>query len=211
MTNPAEQQNHVITEPSAPMVAVKQPMERLSAGMRFALDFSPLAVFFIGYRLHGLMLATALLIALTLISLAVTYWKERKIAPMPLVTGVIVAVFGSMTLILQDEQFIKMKPTIVNALFSSLLLGGVMLKKPLLKWVLGYAISLEEKGWMKLSFRWGLYFAFLALLNEYIWRNYPTDFWVDFKVFGMLALTVIFTLLQLPLMKRYLIEDEPSP
>src|SRR5690606_26779187 len=112
--------------------------------------------------------------------------------------------------ILNDETFVKMKPTIVNLIFSSVLLGGLACKKPLLKYVLHYALQLEERGWWLLSLRWGLFFAFLAGLNEYIWRNYPTDFWVSFKVFGMLTCTVIFTACQFPLIQRYLIADDGS-
>lgn len=193
---------------------IKKPLDSSSSmlpsippSLRFALDFGPLAAFFIGYRTYGLMIATTLLMVLTIGSLAYTYAKEKKLAPLPMLTGLMVALLGGLTLVLQDEQFIKMKPTFVNTLFSATLLGGLIFKKPLLKWALGYVIMLEERGWFLLSLRWGIFFGFLAALNEYIWRNYPTEFWVNFKVFGMLVLTLIFTLLQLPLMKRYLIEE----
>jgi intracellular septation protein len=184
--------------------------EKISSGLRLVLDMGPLAVFFISYRLHGLMLATGALILCTTLSLAFIYFKERELAPMPLVTGVMVTFFGALTLLLHDEQFIKIKPTIVNLLFASILLGGLAFKKPMLKWALGYALQMEERGWWLLSLRWGLFFVFLAGLNEYIWRYFPTDFWVNFKVFGMLTCTIIFTLFQLPLMKRYLIEPANS-
>lgn len=186
---------------------VNKKSKPIPSALRFVLDLGPLAVFFIGFRLHGLMLATAMLIGCTTLSLSYIYYRERKIAPLPLVTGLMVATLGGLTLALQNEQFIKMKPTFVNLLFCSVLLGGLAFKKPMLKWALGYAISLEDRGWFLLSLRWGLFFGFLALLNEYIWRNYPTDFWVNFKVFGVLSCTLVFTILQIPLMKRYLIED----
>jgi intracellular septation protein len=96
-----------------------------------------------------------------------------------------------------------MKPTIVNVIFASILLGGLYFKKPLLKFALGSALELSDKGWSLLSLRWGLFFLFLAALNEFIWRNSTEDFWVNFKVFGMLTLTMVFSLLQLPLIKKY--------
>ena len=170
--------------------------------LRFALDMAPLATFFVVYRLAGLMAATAALIAVTALALMIGYWKERKIAPMPLVTGAAVAVFGGLTLWLNDELFIKMKPTLVNLLFAAILLGGLACGKPLLKTLLESALSLTERGWRTLSLRWGLYFVFLAGVNEYVWRHFSTEFWVDFKVFGMFSLTLLFTLSQLPLMKR---------
>ena len=171
--------------------------------LRFALDMGPLLVFFVAYRFAGLMAATATLIACTLFSLAVIYAFEKRLAVMPLVSGIAVTIFGGMTLWLNDEMFIKMKPTLVNLLFASILLIGVMRKKPLLKYVLESALHMSEQGWLILSRRWGPFFIFLAALNEIIWRNFPLDFWVNFKVFGMFTCTVLFTLGQIPLMKKY--------
>lgn len=175
--------------------------------MRFFLDIAPLAAFFIGYQWAGLMTATAVLIAATLVSLAVTWLMERKIALSPLVSGGLVAVFGGLTLVLNDPLFIKVKPTLVNLLFATVLLGGLAFKKPLLKYLLEVAFQLTEHGWRLLSLRWALFFIALACLNEVIWRHYPEEFWVNFKVFGMLPLTIGFTLLQLPLIKRYMVEE----
>lgn len=171
--------------------------------LKFLLDIGPLAVFFLAYKLSGVFAATAAIMCTTIVSLIITYWFEKKIAVMPLVSGVIIAIFGTLTLLLQDEQFIKMKPTMVNLIFASILLGGLYFKKSLLKYVLESALELSDEGWRILSLRWGLFFVFLAILNEFIWRNYPTDFWVDFKVFGMLTLTMLFTFLQIPLIKRH--------
>jgi intracellular septation protein len=179
----------------------------MNAKLRFALDMGPLLVFFLCYRFAGLMTATAALIVFTLVSLAITYVLEKRISPMPLVSGVAVAVFGGMTLWLHDELFIKMKPTLVNLLFAAILLGGVFCKKPMLKYVLESAVQMKEEGWLVLSRRWGLFFIFLAGLNEIIWRNFPTDFWVNFKVFGMFTLTMAFMLSQIPLMKKYGVEE----
>lgn len=175
--------------------------------LRLFLDFGPLAGFFLAYRLGGVLAATATLMALTIVTLAVTYMLEKRIALMPLVSGVMVAVMGGLTLYLQDEFFIKIKPTLMNLLFATALLGGVMSDKPLVKYVLGHAMQLEEEGWRKLSVRWGVFFIFLAGLNELIWRNFSTDFWVNFKVFGMFTLTLAFTALQLPLVKRYWVAE----
>lgn len=185
------------------------------SGSRMLLDFLPLAVFFGAYKFAGILVATGALVAATLVSLVITYVRERAIAPTPLVSGIAVTIFGALTLWLHDETFIKIKPTIVNLLFAAILFGGVYFKKPLLKALLGAALPMQEEGWRKLSIRWGLYFIFLAALNEYIWRSYPTEFWVNFKVFGMFTCTLAFTALQIPLMQRYMILDEgeesPTP
>ena len=180
----------------------------MNGKVKLALDLGPLLVFFVAYRFAGLLAATAALIVFTMVSLAVTYALERKIAVMPLISGVAVAVFGGATLWLQDELFIKMKPTLVNILFSSVLLGGLAYGKPMMKYLLGEAMSLTERGWWLLSRNWGLYFLFLAALNEVIWRHFSTDFWVNFKVFGMFTCTLIFTACQFPLIKREWVEEE---
>ncbi|MDX1974662.1 MAG: septation protein A [Rickettsiales bacterium] len=176
--------------------------------LRLVLDLGPLAVFFLMYRFAGLLPATAAIIVATLAALAVSYLVEKRIAIMPLVSGVAITIFGGLTLILHDELFVKMKPTIVNCIFAAILLGGVWFKKPMLKYLLADAIILQEEGWMKLSYRWGIFFLFLAALNEAIWRHFSTDFWVNFKVFGMFTLTMFFTVSQIPLMKRYWIEEK---
>lgn len=176
----------------------------MSKNLKFWIDLAPLAAFFIGYRFGDLMLATALIIATTLACLTISYIIERKIALSPLISGILVAVFGGLTLALNDEYFIKIKPTIINLLFAVVLIGGVVIfKRGLLKFLLEAAFSLTDEGWRVLSLRWGMFFVFLAILNEIIWRNFSTDFWVSFKVFGMLTCTIAFTLSQIPLMKRY--------
>ncbi len=174
---------------------------------RLLLDLGPLAAFFVAYKAGGILVATVSIIIFTLFSLIVTYVKERRITPMPLISGVLITFLGGLTLYLNDETFVKIKPTMVNLVFASILLGGLARGKPMLKYLLDHAIQMDEDGWKKLSLRWGIFFIGLAVLNECIWRNFPTDFWVDFKVFGMFSLTMLFTLCQLPLMKRHWLEE----
>ncbi len=182
----------------------------MSSKTRLILDLSPLLAFFLGYRFSGLLMATAAIIACTLVSLAVTYCLERRIAVMPLASGIAVTVLGGLTLLLQDETFIKIKPTLVYLLFSGVLLGGLAFGKSMLQYLFSGAFMLDKEGWRKLSLRWGLFFMFLAVLNEIIWRNFPTSFWVSFKVFGMFTLTMLFTLSQVPLIKRHWVEEKKT-
>lgn len=180
----------------------------VNSNVRLGVDFAPLLGFFVVNKLLGLEAATEVLIVLTLIALAVVYATERKIALMPLISGVAVGILGSLTIFLHDDYYIKIKPTVVNGMFALVLLGGVYFRKATFKYVLGHAITLEDEGWRLLSLRWGVFFLFLAALNEVVWRNFPTDFWVNFKVFGMFSLTMLFTVLQMPLIKRYWVEHE---
>ncbi len=176
----------------------------LPPAAKLILDFAPLGAFFVAYKLAGVMAATAILIAATALTLGYLYLREGKLAPAPLITGVLVALFGGLTLVLKDEQFIKLKPTFINLIFSlGLLVGAYGFKRGLLKPVLGMALELKEEGWLLLSKRWGFFFLFLAGLNEFIWRNFPTEFWVNFKVFGMFTLTIAFAMSQFRLISRY--------
>ena len=190
----------------------------MHGGLKFALELGPLLVFFfansrgewlverfpvLGEFGGPLFVATALFMAATAISLAVSWILVRKLPIMPLVSGIVVLVFGALTLWLQDETFIKMKPTIVNSLFGAVLLGGLLFGKPLLGYVFGAAFSLDAEGWRKLTLRWGLFFFFLAILNEVVWRAFSTDFWVAFKVWGTMPITIAFTLAQMPLIMRH--------
>ena len=176
----------------------------LPSSVKLTLDFAPLAVFFMGYRWGNLMIATAGLLVATIVCLAIIYAVERKLALAPLITGVTVMVFGLLTLWLNDERFIKIKPTLINSLFAAILLGGVYIyKRGLLNHILGLAVQMTDLGWITLSRRWGFFFLFLAGLNEVIWRNFSTEFWVDFKVFGMFTLTILFAMSQYKLIERY--------
>ena len=168
-----------------------------------AVDYGPLAVFFVSYLTLGLMAATAALIAASLIALAVAWALEGRVPVVPLVTAAIVAVFGGLTLWLQDETFIKMKPTIVQALFALVLLGGLACGRPLLKPLLGAVMPpMNERAWRQFTLRYALLFIALAALNELVWRTQSTDFWVTFKVFGLPALTILFFLSQVPFVGR---------
>jgi len=175
-------------------------------GIKFLVDFGPLAVFFVAYKVGGLMPATLALIIATLVALAIGYWATRKLALMPLVTAVIVTIFGGLTLWLNNDIFIKMKPTIVQGFFAVILFGGLLLKRPTLQFVMGEALKLTNDGWRQLTLRFALFFTGMAILNEIVWRNVPEDLWIDFKVFGILGLTVLFSLTQMPLMKRHMID-----
>jgi len=151
----------------------------------------------------GIFVATAVFMVAVLLALAVSYVLTRRLPAMPLITAVIVLVFGSLTLVLHDEHFIKLKPTIIYVLFGAVLLSGLAAGKPLLGMVFDSVFHLTEEGWRKLTVRWALFFFALAILNEILWRSQSTDVWVNFKVFGVVPLTFVFAALQYPLLTRY--------
>ena len=174
---------------------------------KLLIDIGPLAVFFIFYTRSGLQEAILPLMIATVISVIISYILENKIPIMPTLGATIVLIFGGLTIYFNDETFIKMKPTIINAVFAVILYGGVLFNKSLLKYLLGAAIKLEDKGWKILTQRWIAFFIALAVLNEIVWRTQSTDFWVNFKVFAILPITFIFTMTQFPLIKKYQIEE----
>ena len=177
--------------------------------MKQLFEFFPLIVFFAVYYKSDkdLYLSIAAVIVATLISLVALYIKERKVSTMMLVSTVILIVFGGLSIFLKNEIFFKMKPTIINLLFALILYGGMLIRKLLLKILLGAALKLEEEGWRILTYRWIGFFIALAILNEIVWRTQSTDIWVNFKVFAILPITFIFTMTQFPLIKKYQIED----
>lgn len=181
---------------------------KLNSSTKFFLDLIPAVAFFAAYKLYNLYVATGVLLAFTLITLVIIYVAERRLALAPLITAIIVAIFGGLTLYLHDENFIKMKPTLVYLLFAAILLGGCFLRKGLLKHVLGLALNLTPEGWYYLSRRWGIFFLFMAGLNEIIRRNFTTSQWVTFKVFGALGLTLLFALLQTSFIQKYMEKDQ---
>ena len=174
---------------------------------KLLIDIGPLAVFFIFYTRGDLKSAIIPFMIATIIAVLFSYIMEKKIPIMPTVGAFIILIFGGLTIYFDNEVFFKMKPTIINLLFALILYGGVIVKKPLLKFLLGAAIKLEDEGWKILTQRWISFFIALAILNEIVWRTQSTDIWVNFKVFGILPITFIFTMTQFPLIKRYQIED----
>ena len=171
------------------------------------IDIGPLAVFFIFYLRSDLQSAILPFMIATVISVLFSYIIEKKIPVMPTVGAIIILIFGGLTIYFDNDIFFKMKPTIINLLFAGILYGGVILNKPLLRYLLGAALKLQDEGWKILTKRWIGFFIALAILNEIVWRTQSTDIWVNFKVFGMLPLTFIFTLAQFTIIKKYQIED----
>ena len=155
-------------------------------------------------------LATGVFMIAMIISLVLSWVILKRIAVMPIVTGVVVLVFGGLTLYLQDDMFIKMKPTIANVMFGGVLLGGLMFGQSLLRYVFGDVYKLHPRGWSILTMRWGVFFFLLALLNEVVWRNFTTDQWVAFKVWGIMPITIVFSLMQMKILSTYAQDKAPS-
>ena len=180
----------------------------MNSFIKLFIDIGPLAVFFIYYKVSGDLIDAILpLMLATIISVVISYILEKRIPIMPTLGAGIVVIFGGLTIIFDNKIFIFMKPTIINIMFAAILYGGIILKKPLLKYLLGSALKLEEEGWSILTQRWAAFFIALAVLNEIVWRTMSEEFWVSFKVFGILPITFIFTMTQFPLIKKYQIED----
>ena len=180
----------------------------MNSFIKLFIDIGPLAVFFIYYKISGDLIDAILpLMLATIISVVISYILEKRIPIMPTLGAGIVVIFGGLTIIFDNKIFIFMKPTIINIIFAAILYGGIILKKPLLKYLLGSALKLEEEGWTILTQRWTAFFIALAVLNEIVWRTMSEEFWVSFKVFGILPITFIFTMTQFPLIKKYQVED----
>jgi len=171
--------------------------------IKLVLELGPLVLFFIINARAGIFTATAWFMGAMVVSLLLSWLILKRVAIMPLVTGVVVLVFGGLTLYLQDDTFIKMKPTIVNVLFGGVLLGGLVFGQSLLKYVFGDVYKLQPKGWWILTLRWGLFFFVLAALNGFVWRNFTTDQWVSFKVWGIMPITIVFSMLQMKVLSQY--------
>jgi intracellular septation protein len=195
----------------------------LNPGLKFLLELGPGLVFFF-VTLRGewlaqkfpvlaelgepILIATAFFMAATAISLSVSWLLTRSLPIMPLVSAVVVFVFGALAIWLQDKTFAFMKPTIINSLFGAVLLGGLLFGKSLLAYVFDTAFKLDAEGWRKLTFRWGLFFFFLAAVNEVVWRNFSENTWLYFKVWGIMPITLVFTLSQMPLIMRHSVEEK---
>jgi intracellular septation protein len=212
-----------MTFESAPNDPHTPAEKKLNPWLKLALELGPLLIFFLANArgeqmaaswplinaLGGpIFFATAAFIVATLLALAVSYALTRRLPLMPFVTAIVVVVFGGLTLWLHDETFIKIKPTIIYVLFGGTLLGGLLFGKSFLGYIFDAVFRLTDEGWRKLTVRWGVFFLFLAVLNEIVWRSVSTDTWVSFKVFGFVPITFIFALTQMPLINRYALPEE---
>ena len=178
--------------------------------LKLLIEAGPLVVFFVANAQYGLMTATAVFMVATALALGWSWVTVRRVPVMPLVSGFFVLVFGGLTLALADELFIKMKPTIVNGLFATILIGGLLAGRSLLRPLMGEVLRLDDEGWRVLTWRWAGLFIVLGIANEVVWRLYSTDTWVSFKLFGVMPATFIFAMAQIRLIQRHQIVDDPS-
>lgn len=210
-------------EAPRPEDPANRSLETLGQGAKLLIDFGPVAVFMITFNVansvdknNALFIATGAFMAATALALGYAWLKERRIPPMILVSGVIVLGFGGLTLILHDSLFIKIKPTVVNGLYAAVILGGLLVGRNVWKMLFSSAFTLPDRIWRILAVRWALWFIFLAILNEIVWRAPPdafwlrwtnTDaetFWANFKFLGVLPLTILFALANVPITAKYL-------
>jgi len=172
-------------------------------GLKLLIELGPLLAFFLTYMRGGIYWATGVLMVATIAALVASWHVFRRVLPVPVATAVLVVLFGGLTFLLDDPSFIKVKPTIINLLFAGVLMAGLVMHRPLLKLLLGEAFNLTDEGWRKLTIRWILFFLALAALNELVWRNFSEAAWVNFKVFGILPLTLVFATAQIGLIRRH--------
>ncbi len=180
----------------------------LSPGLKMLTEMGPLLLFFGVNAKWGIFAATGAYMISAVLAMGYTWWKIRRLPLMPIIALVFVLLFGGLTIWLHNETFIKVKVTLVNALFGAILLGGLAFNRLFLRMLMGTAFLMTEEGWRKLTLRWGLFFFALAALNEVVWRNVSTDAWVNFKVFGLLPLTFLFAFAQAPLMMKHQLPGE---
>ena len=178
--------------------------------LRLLIEAGPLGAFFLANAKAGIMVGTAVFMAATVVALMASWHLERRVPVMPVVGAGFVLVFGGLTLWLNDDLFIKLKPTLVNLLFATVLFVGHFMRRNLLKHVLGSVLNLTDEGWRILALRWACFFVVLAVLNEAVWRTMSTDDWVNFKVFGIMPLTLLFSMLQTPFIMRHQVADDKA-
>lgn len=186
------------------------PVKSMPALVKFAIDIGPLLAFMIANQFADIFIATGVLMAAVGLAFLVSWVMTRKIAILPLVTLGFVLVFGGLTLMLRDDTFIKMNVTISNGLFGIALLGGLAFGKSLLKLVFSDMIGVDGEGWRKMTLHMGVFLLSIAVLNEGVWRSVSTDTWVQFKVFAIPVLSIVFLFTQMPLIQRHMIDEEPG-
>jgi len=192
------------------MTDAATPKPPMNQWLKLALEMGPLLIFFFANSRFGIFPATLAFMAATIAALTVSYTLARTIPMMPLVGGAFVLVFGGLTIYLQDDLFIKIKPTIVNLIFAAILTIGLLMKRLFIKIVLEAAIQLTDRGWLILTRAWIGFFVFLAVLNEVAWRTLSTDTWVSFKVFGIMPLTLIFSFALIPVIMKHQLPASPE-
>ena len=175
---------------------------------RLALDLGPLILFFAAFQYAGIFAATGIFIIAVLTSLALGWHLEKKLSPIPVVTAILVVIFGGLTLYLHNDVFIKVKLTVLYVIFGTTLLVGLRFNRIFIKYVFAEAFDLTEKGWRGLTWRWGIFFLSLAALNEAVWRNTSTATWVSFKVWGIMSLIFLFALAQTPFLLKHHADPE---
>ncbi len=185
--------------------------KELPQGLKLALDFAPLVAFFVAYKLGGVYWATSIIIALTIVSLIIGYALTGRVAKFPLFSGILITVMGGLTLYLHNDMFVKMKPTAANLIFAGILGGGLLTNRMFLKDLLGSAVEMPQAAWRTLTWRWTGFFIALAGLNEYVWRSMPEATWVNFKVFGLMGLTMLFAIANAPFMAKHMTGDDTKP
>jgi intracellular septation protein len=206
MSEPAEIKK---VAPSTEGPAVAPEQINTQQLLKTLLELAPLLVFFtVNLLTKNIILGTGVFVVATLIALIASRVLFGKIPLMPMVSGVLVLVFGGLTVWLDDALFIKLKPTIVNLMFASILFGGLFYGKSLLRYVLGEVFKLTDEGWRILTFRWAIFFVVLAVINEIVWRNFSESFWIGFKFMGIMPITAAFGLAQLGLLKRHTLHPE---
>jgi len=184
--------------------------KKMDPRIKAATDFGPLLIFFVAFYTQGIMVATGAIIVATLIALTVSYALERKIAPMPLISGILITVFGGVTLILKDPIYLILKTTIFYGMAASTLAIGLFLDKPLIKYVMGPALKLPHDAWRNLTWRWIALFVFLGAVNVSVYFYFGLDFWVNFKVWGVITIIFLFTMAQVPFISKNQIEPETN-
>lgn len=196
------------TTETGPKTTIKKAKDsEQSVAGKLLIELGPLLVFFGVNAAYGIFVGTAAFMVATLLALGVAWWLYRKVPVMPIVSAGLVLAFGGLTLYLQDDTFIKIKPTIVYTMFAVLLIGGLFAGKHVLALLFGPVFNLTDEGWRKLTIRWAIFFVAMAVLNEFVWRSFSTDTWVSFKAFGFLPITFVFAMSQVPLMQRYGVEE----